>query len=250
MEADRGPDALAWFLTSNSTSLGGARSTVRARGLAALVLTKVPALRIDNVHPACGEGDAVLKVTGEDTVSFTPPDGDEGDEVTIPEGQSKVVAGLDANKAIRVYREAGLPLSLLGAMNLKLVMAMNGVIAQSNLTSAQRAAGRTTYRAVMLHAPADEVRNIKLWLPPVVGAQATYSIGTEVAVSHAIQTITDEATAPTGIVWASPTTEGAALSITKLAAGASLGLWIRRVFPPGNVAAVETVQLACKFEGA
>jgi len=243
MNPDRGPDALQWFLTA-----AGARTSVRIRGLGAIVTRNIPSMRVDNVLPACGEGSASLVVDANDDLIFTPPDGDAGDPVTVPEGQSRVLQGLDPNKAIRVYREAGLPYT--GIMEMSFVDIFNGAIAQGNLTSAQRAAGHTTYRSMMLFAPADEVRDIKLWVP-TLASQASWSLGTETPVAGVIQTTANETIAPTGIVWSTPTTEGTALSIPLLAAGAQLGLWIRRVFPPaGIVAARELVQLSSKFQGA
>lgn len=247
-------DALRFCLTggtSNSNpdaSLGGLRSTTRNRGLGAIVGTSIPALRIDDVTAACGEGQATLVVDGSGNLTFTPPDGLPGSPTFIAAGLDKVVVGSDSSKGIRVHCDP--VLSLTGEMFLTLVHAIDGAISHGNLTSAQRASGVTTYRAIMLHAPGDDVKNVKLWLPPVSGAQATFSLAIEDAPLSVIQTIANEFTAPAAVVFSTPTTEGGALLVGTILAGHSKGLWIRRVFPVGVVAAREDVQLAVKYQGA
>jgi hypothetical protein len=250
-------DALGLFLTGGASntdpdaSLGGVKSSTRARGLGCIVTSPIPGIRIDNVYPACEEGDGLLSV-GSDSASllFTPPDGLEGSAVPILEGETKVITGTDSDKAIRVSREADYPdLVPLSAATLTFVDVMNGVLGQSNLTSAQRAAGRTTYRALMLYGQGS-VENIKLWVPPVGGAQAVFSLALEDASGGALQTIANETTAPTGVTWSTPTTEAAALIVPVLSAGGMKGLWLRRVFPAaGTVAVQENFQLAIRYRG-
>lgn len=257
MEVDQAVDSLSLFLTggssntSSSASLGGARSSHKSLGLSPIVDEfPIPALRIDNVLPACGEGEATLSTSG-NLVTFTPPGGTAGTPVAILAGESKVVAGSDVNKAIRLYREAGLEIARPPG-GLTLLFPANGVLGHADVNNVQRAAGVTTYRGAALVAPGPNgVIDLRLWLPPVVGAQAVYSIATEVPVAGAIQTIANELTAPTGVVWVTPTIEGTALVIPGISgSGGWIGLWIRRVFPVGIVAARENVQLATKFKGA
>lgn len=258
VDAGRLVDSLGIFLTGGSSqtnpdlSLGGLRSTTGLhRGLGAIVrYPTIPALRIDNVHPACGEGTATITINASGALIFTPPGGSPGDPVTIAAGETKVLTGADTNKAIRVFRHATLPLT--GIMTLTLVNPLNGVLGQGNISSAQRVSGLTTYRALSL-APRGTygVINIRLWFPVIGGNQSTLSIGIETPVAGSIQTIADEFTAPTGIVWSSPTSEGSALLIPGIGVGLSMGVWIRRVFPPaGTVDPRENVQLAKKYRGA
>lgn len=254
-EVNRLVDALGLFLSGGASnldpnaSLGGVASSTRVRGHGAKVGDTIPSIRIDNVFPACGEGDASLLIDAAGDLVFTPPGVVAGTPVTIADGESKILSGVDSNKAIRVFREAGL--ASVGLMDLKFVDAMNGVLAHGDVTDAQRAAGVTTYRALMLTAQGPfGVIDIRLWLPPVSGAQATYSMGTEVAVGSTIQIIADEFTAPAAVVFSSPTTEGAALVIPAISPGDFVGLWIRKTFPIGTVAAQEDVQLAMKYLGA
>lgn len=255
MEVGKGADALGVFLTggaSNSNpdaSLGGVMSGVRNRGLGPIFGLKIPGLRIDNVYPASGEGDAYLYLSPDGEVIYVPPDGLEGEAVAINEGESKVVTGEDPDKAVRIFREAGLGFPPGKRMDAKLVTALNGALAHGNVSSAQRVAGVTTYRAIMLYGQGS-VSNIRLWLPPVAGAQATFALALENAVGGAIQTIASETTAPVGVSFSTPTTEAAALRVSSLSQGGAVGLWIRRVFPAaGAVDPRENVQLAMAFRG-
>lgn len=259
-DAGRQADALGLFLTggpSNSNpdlSLGGVPSSTRLRGLGAIVAdpTSIPAIRIDNVLPACGEGEATLQTNADGDLVFTPPGGTAGDPVAIAAGESKVVSGADTAKAIRVFREAGLAFPTGGLATLTLVNALTGVLSMSNVTDAQRQTGVTTYRAIMLEAQGlFGVLDIRLWLPPVVGLQSVYHIGEETPVAGSIQIIADEFTAPGGIGWVNPNTEVPfALTIPVLHPGDKMGIWIRKVFPPGNQSVEEDFQLAIRFKGA
>jgi len=249
-------DALGILLTGGATnanpdsSLGGAVSSTRVRGLGHIVSNQVPSIRIDNVFPACGEGDAALAVDSSDDLVFTEPSGSAGTPVTIAEGESKIVVGSDINKAVRVYREAGLV--HYGDSDLELLEALNGVLAMSNVSNAQRVAGVTTYRALMFYAQGDYgVLDIRLWMPAVGGAQATFSLGLETPSGGAIQSIPNETTAPTAVSFSTPVNEGSALTIPVIHPGGYMGLWIRRVFPAaGTMNRREDFQLAMKYKGA
>lgn len=256
-DAGRGVDSLGIFLTGGAAntdpaaSLGGVISTKLVHGMSAIFAPPVPALDIGQIYPASGEGDATLVIDGTgDGVLYTPPGGEAGTKVTILAGETKVVAGFAESAALSMTREAGLEMG--GPGTLKLVFPMNGVLSMSNVASADRIAGITTYRAMVLSAlGVFGVINIRLWMPPVVGAQAVFSLATEPVIAGAVQSIASETIAPTGLSFVTPTTEVAALTIVSIASGTSVGLWIRRVFPAaGLVAAQEEFHLAMKYKGA
>ena len=252
---DRFVDSVAVLLTGGSTnelhasSLGGVPSSVRVRGLGAKVGGNPPALRIDNVMPANGEGAGSITVVDDGEVTYTPPGEDAGTAVAIPEGETRIIAGTDANQALRVTREADLTLPVGSVLALTFMKILNGVFSMGNVTSAQRVAGRTTYRCVMIKAGDDGIQNLKLWLPAVAGAQAVFSLALEPPNSSGnVQTIANETTAPTGLSWSTPTTEGAALETGALGIDETVGLWIRRVIPAASdVAAYEEMSLAFKY---
>jgi hypothetical protein len=257
MIVGRGPDALGLYLTGGASntdpdaSLGGVPSSVSVRGLGAILgARRIPAIAVRNVFPACGEGDALLEVDSTGTaLLFTPPDGLVGPAFPVGEGETAIIHGSDVNKAIKVYREAGLSMAAGLAMDLALKIALNGVLSQGNLTSAERAAGKTSYRALMLSAHGDyDVTSIAIWFPS--SGQSTWSVGAETPDSNGnLQTIPNETTAPSGVSWTTPVSESGALTIATLAKGETLGLWIRRVFPAsGVVAPQENVQMTFRFD--
>ena len=250
-----GVDSLGLFLSGGASnldpdaSLGGLLSSVRMRGMGALFTNYIPGIRIDNVTPACGEGTATLAVDTNGDLVFTPPGGTAGTPVTVADGASAIISGADANKSIQIFRETGLLVT--GVATFELLFSLNGSLSMKNVTSAQRVAGATTYRALMLRAQgAFAVGDVRLWTPVVGGAQAVYSLASEVPIADTIQAIASETTAPIGLSWVTATTEGGALVIPSVPVIDGMGLWIRRVFPAAGAFAVqEDFQLAMKFKG-
>ena len=256
----RGVDALGFYLTGGATgvsnkdpdaSLGGVITTTRRvleQGF--FMSSPIPAVRIDHVSGANGAGDGTLAVDASGNLTWTPPGGSIGTAVTIAAGGSAVLAGADGDQALRVYRESGLQFS--GVSTVELVSAMNGVVGQSSLTSAQRVTGRTTYRALALKAIGDyRAAEIRVWLPPVSGAQASWSVAVESPVAGSVQTIATEATDPTGLAFVSATSLATALVIPFVSSGDWVALWVKRVFPAlGTVSPSERVDLAVSYMGA
>ena len=253
-EAFRFVDGLGLYLTGGVSNrnpdlaLGGIRSIIESRGMTAIITDPIPAIRIDAIMPNNGEGTATLSVIAGDLV-YTPPGDVAGTPVAIAIGESKIVAGVDESKAIRVTREANFDFE--GTSSLELVYNFNGALGMGNIPDADRVAGNTYYRAFMLRAHGPfPVLDIKLWLPPIGGTQAVYAIGIETAVGETIQTIADEFTAPAAVVFTSPTTVGTALSVGNIPAGDNVGLWIRKVFPAaGSVDLQEDIKLSIQFKG-
>jgi len=91
-EVERLVDGLGLFLSGGASnvnpdlSLGGVGSSARVYGLGAILSDVIPAIRIDNVFPACGEGTAYLTVDPNGDIFFTPPSGLVFVEVTKPQG--------------------------------------------------------------------------------------------------------------------------------------------------------------------
>lgn len=252
----RGVDALGVYLTGGSSntdpaaSLGGAISSRRVFGQGFIPSPPIPGVRIDHLFAANGEGEGELAINASGALTWTPPDDEAGTAVTIAAGESAIVAGSDVNKAVRVSRESGLKFT--GVSPVECVSAMNGVLGQTDLTSAQRVAGRTTYRAIALKAIGDNrVAELRVWMPPVSGAQATWSIAVETPVAGSVQTIGAEATDPTGLAFVAATSSATALYLPFISAGDWVAVWIKRVFPAlGVLAARELVDFSFSYMGA
>jgi hypothetical protein len=251
-------DSLAIFLSGGATnsdpalSLGGVVSSRRVRGLGGLVAQppSIPAIRIDNIFSACCEGVGLLRVDENGDLLFTPPGDTEGPPVSIGASQGKIVTGSDDAKGMRVFRESGLSMAPGEVSSITLRRAFNGVLAMEDVTNAQRAAGVITYRAFFLHnLSTNIVFEIKLWMAPT-GGQASWALGFEVPTGSTIQTVANEFTAPTAVTFVASPTEGTPFTISPLLSGEYMGMWIRKTFPVGVVAAREDVQLALRYTAA
>jgi len=252
-------DSLGFYLTGASSdggvqtdpdaSLGNYRSSTEVRLLGGIITENVPELIVERVTGDNGVGVGVIRSDGTN-IYYTPPGGTEGTGEAIDDGETAILEGADRDKAVRVTRDgAGLKT---GSLSLSLVDVFNNPIGMSNIPNADRVAGSTIYRAIMLRPRGlYGVLDIKFWLGTMTGTQSTISIGYEAQDgSGKIQTIADETTAPSGISWSSPTDEASAITISGLDVGENHGLWIRRVFPAGGtVKERELVSLQCSFLG-
>lgn len=255
MDLGRGPDALGLYLTGGSTnadpdlSLGGVTSSVECRGLGGIVGdNSVQGLLIEYISPACGVGAATLVASG-GNVTFTPPDGLAGDAVAVAAGTRAVILGADTDKFVRVQRVTGLDFA--GTTSITIVKAMNGVVAMTNVTNAERVAGSTQYRCIMLYAHGTHpAREIKLWVTTT--GQATYRLGTETPDSSdgTVQEIPTAFTAPSGVVFDEYTSDSDVLEIAELASTEQLALWIAKEFPASSTfTAEEAATLHVQFQG-
>lgn len=244
-------DRLGMFLTggasnvSQAESLGGVPSTIEYKELIAKMVLPIPGLQLLKVFSENGEGTASLLVDGNGDLVYTPPDGLPGDPVSIAVGETKVVGGQDSTKAIVVKRFTR-TLAFAGLCTLTLTRKVNGVLSMENLTDAERTAGRTTYRCIILSnlGDTDDLNDLSLWVEND-GVQATYSLGVEELDSNGeVQSIVDETTAPSGVVFQNVMGVLNALDISVIEAGESIALWIKKEFPAsGTVASRELVEL-------
>lgn len=228
---------------SPAASLGGDLSSKLLQGMGVHTLSPVPSLIVEDVTGACGEGVATVAIVG-DTARFTPPGGGPGGFATIAAGGRNVLLGADPAKAVRVFREAGLPWA--GVATLRLLDVMHGVLAMGSIPDADRTAGETYYRAIFIKAQS-AISAVSCWV--TTAGQPTWSLAKELPVADAIQTIADELTAPTGVGWFPAVTPATALAVGDMVAGATMGIWLRRVFPvAGAVAPVEESTFNFEFE--
>lgn len=245
-------DALGIYLTGASyvgatqkdaaASLGGKRGANRVQRLGAIVSDPIAPIIVLDAFGSNGAGDGVLKAYSTSSVLWTPPGGTVGTAVTIADGETKLVEGNDADKAILIARDGATGLA--GSMSLSLAGQYNNVIGLGNAANADRVAGITTYRAMMLRADGLDLSDIYIWIDSAPGV----SLALEAPSSGDIQTIADEETAPSGLSWNSGTTYGTGLNLASLTAGNVYGLWIRRTIAPGaSVAAYVQNSINVRF---
>lgn len=149
-----------------------------------------------------------------------------------------------------------------GASNAVPASSLGGVISSETMgaaihslfdyvTGAEAVAGDTEYRCVYVkntHATLT-LYGAVVWISantPSASTEVTIGLGTS-AISATEQTVANEGTAPSGVSFSLAASEGAALVIGDLAAGATKALWVKRVVTAGAAAyASDTMELTIK----
>jgi hypothetical protein len=118
-----------------------------------------------------------------------------------------------------------------GAMSSTAVSAteMNNIF--DDATSAEASAGRTEYRCLYVRNGGDQTAfGVRLWVSSDT-TSATTSIALalgEEGKGGTAETVANEATAPSGETFSSPSSAGAGLSLGDMAAGEHFPIWLRR----------------------
>ena len=116
-----------------------------------------------------------------------------------------------------------------------------------DVTGAESAAGDVNYRCEYVHNnhATLTLTNAVIFLQSLgLGAGHVVAIGVgSAAVNATEQTVANEATAPTGVTFSSPTTLGAALALGSIPAGQHKAVWIRRTVTGGSAASANAYTL-------
>lgn len=115
------------------------------------------------------------------------------------------------------------------------------------VSSAEAAAGRVEYRCVSLfnNHGTETLYGVKVWLSantPSPSTDAAIGLGSS-GLSGTEQTVANESTAPVGVTFSSPSTQGSGLSVGDLPAGAWINIWIRRTVNPGAASTTDSFTL-------
>lgn len=211
--------------------LGGFRSSQDVeRAVFAVTHETMQALRIERVYGGT-TGRAVIAAVDADTVRYLAPgDTDYGADVALTAGTAAVLVGDTATEQVRVIRVGTGDLTR--RMVFDVLPVYNGIPAMGDVANAERVAGSIRYRAVFLRGMAS-CTSVTAWTAAGEGlALASETPGAD----GSIQTIANDTTEPTGRSWNTGNTLGTGLSIGTLAAGSTIGLWIRRTVSPGATA--------------
>lgn len=219
--------------TEPNLSLGGKRSGAILKSLNAAAPVNVTGAAIVDASANCGAGNATLAFTAAgQTLTFTAPGDTAGAAVAVGvNGTYEIYSGTPAKYLIVTVTAASLPVAN-ASDTIALANAIDNLF--DSVGSGEAQAGTTEYRALIVkNDSAFTMYGMIIWL-----AQNTpfpsdeVQIGLETPVANAIQTVVGETAAPTGITWSLAASEAAALSAGNLAAGATMGIWIRRVVSP------------------
>lgn len=105
------------------------------------------------------------------------------------------------------------------------------------VASAEASAGDVEYRCVYLHNgnAISTMLSSVVWISantPLVGTTLDIGVGTS-AVNGTEQTVADESTAPSGVTFSAPATQGAGLALGDIPAGQHRAIWLRRTVSAG-----------------
>lgn len=106
------------------------------------------------------------------------------------------------------------------------------------VTGTERQAGDTEYRAIYVrneHA-SQTAFAARLYVGNPDNTEIDIGLATEAVNTAIAETLANESTAPTGITFSHPTTDGAGLLIGDIPAGQFKGVWIRWTVPAGTTA--------------
>lgn len=110
------------------------------------------------------------------------------------------------------------------------------------VSSSEVTNGTTEYRCFYVKNTnsTDSLETTIAWISTDnTGSYTDISIGLDPAgISGTATTVANESTAPSGVTFSSPTTEGSALAIGTLAAGQYQAIWLKRVVTPSTSGAV------------
>lgn len=105
------------------------------------------------------------------------------------------------------------------------------------ITGAENAASTQDHRGIMVRNTnaANPFQNVKVWISAETAGGASISIGADPAAASAytsgstqMATIGTETTAPAGVTFTAPTTQGAGVALGDIPVANVKGLWIRR----------------------
>lgn len=152
-------------LYQQSESLGGAMLGAELLTLDYIPDTPIEGVCIQYISGANGVGYGYIRAASASTLAYTAPgSATEGTAVTLANGASAVlVDGADTSKYVRVYRDSAE--SMGGRMRLNIRKVYNNALAQTDLTNAERAAGKASYRGLFLrNRNSIACSSIKVWI--------------------------------------------------------------------------------------
>lgn len=224
--------------TDPDASLGGVLSTERVLSQSASAPTNVTGVVIDY---ACGNaaGDGTLAYTNSgQTLEWTPNGGSIGTAIDVSTDGKYVIADSTGDQQLHVtVTAASLPGSDQSDTDITIANIANETF--DDIAKQDALDGDTEHRCVYVkntHAT-DEMLNVTIWRESNASGADSLRIGADPAgvgngsTTGVATTIGDEDTAPGGVTFSAPTTQGTGINLGTLAAGESAAFWIERTVP-------------------
>ena len=234
-----GQDVLRMYLTgapsdggaqvAHSASMGGFRSSTQFQGLGHKVSQLIPNITLDHVADANGEGIGTITAIDENTLAWTPPGGTQGTGVAVANGETKVLeGGTDSKKYVRVSRTSTDDLA--GQTSVTLEICENTAVSMDNVTGPEATASEASYRALMIHnVSSGEASSVKVWVE--TDAETRFEFGIQTPIDSELADYSahgDTFDVPDPTSWNTDSSYDSPFDAGSIAAGESLGLWIKR----------------------
>lgn len=224
--------------TDPNASLGGVMSTERVLSQSASAPTNITGVAIDY---ACGNatGNGTLAFTfATTTLTWTPSGGTVGTAVDVSADGRYVIADSAGDQQLHVtVTSASLPGSDQSDADITIANIANETF--DDVSKQESLDGDTEYRCVYVkntHA-ADSMLNVTIWREVDASGADSLELGADPAgvgdgsTTGVATTIANENTAPAGVTFSAPTTQGTGIVLGTLAAGEAAAFWIKRTVP-------------------
>ncbi|HPD15815.1 MAG TPA: hypothetical protein PLE19_12745 [Planctomycetota bacterium] len=179
-----GADAIRVFLTGAASdggaqsdpaaSLGKYRSSTRLDSLGVSVVSGPANITVEFASAENGPGEGEMDTKSVNSLSWTAPGDTEGAEVTIANGETKLLPSNDPNKFLIVTRTSAADLA--NTATITLTDVMNNL--WDNVSDAERTAGDVEIRCVCFkNVSSSEIKSLKAWLGTIGTAAAVDASG-------------------------------------------------------------------------
>lgn len=216
-------------------SLGGLRSSTRAVVFDAMRPSALPNMTVVWASAYAQAGIGRIDSDGQGRLRFAAPGEEYGAWQDVAIDTDAVLPSETESRYVIVRRSGIVPAA---SEAVQLCNVFQNAAACGDFTEAQSTAGANKYRCVFIHnagtttASSVLVTVVTGWSDVHVAAETPDGDG-------AVQEIANEDTAPTGLTFSQPES-GTELDVGPLAAGASVGLWIRSTVAAASAASART----------
>lgn len=224
-------------------SLGGVISSTRFKSQNATGVTIGGVTVDDAAENAVGSGTLAYTVSGQ-TLKWTPPSGAVGTAVAVGANGTYIIrgAGTTAGYLRVTVVAASLPA---GDVSQTVTVSNRDNNLFDDVTKAEALAGNVNYRCTYYRNthPTDTATNVMLFINQDSLGADTISIGADPAgvgngtLTGVATTVVNEATAPAGVTFSQPLSEGAAILLGTFPPGEGRAVWRKRDVPVNTLVA-------------
>lgn len=227
--------------TDPNASLGGVISSERVLSQSASAPTNVTGVVIDYANGNATGNGTLAFINATTTLTWTPNGGTVGTAVDVSTDGKYVIADSTGNQQLHVtVTAASLPGTDQSDADINIANIANETF--DDIAKQDSLDGDTEYRCVYVkntHAT-DSMLNATIWINSDASGADSLKIGADPAgvgdgsTTGVATTIANEDTAPAGVTFTAPVSQGTGINLGTLAAGQSAAFWIERTVPPNT----------------